>query len=80
MKQIDFTLYEKDGEIIFRNKKQLLADLKASGWREMEGVIRKKSKYRSVQQNRYYWYNGNGRLPAARKPLLNPWKDLNRLL
>jgi len=48
MKQIDFTLYEKDGEIIFRNKKQLLADLKASGWKEMEGVIKKKSKHRSV--------------------------------
>jgi len=54
MKQIDFTLYEKDGEIIFRNKKQLIADLKASGWKEMEGVIRKKTKNRSILQNRYY--------------------------
>jgi len=52
---IDFTLYEKDGEIIFRNKAKLIAELKATGWKEMEGTIRKKKKNRSIYQNRYYW-------------------------
>jgi hypothetical protein len=55
MKKIEFTGYTKDGNVFFRNQKQVSKDILQSGWTEFEVTIEKKSKHRSTQQNRWWW-------------------------
>jgi len=53
--KIEFTGYTKDGNVFFRNQKQISKDILQSGWSEFEVTICKKSKHRSTQQNRWWW-------------------------
>jgi len=53
--KIETTGYTKDGNVFFRNQKQISKDILQSGWSEFEVTICKKSKHRSVSQNRWYW-------------------------
>jgi hypothetical protein len=53
--KIATTGYTKDGNVFFRNQKQVSKDILQSGWTEFEVTIEKKKKKRSIQVNRYYW-------------------------
>jgi len=53
--KIETTGYTKDGNVFFRNQKQISKDILQSGWGEFEVTICKKSKHRSTQQNRWWW-------------------------
>ena len=54
--KLEYTGHINDsGEVVFRNKKQLLRDILETGWKEFSITIAKKKKNRSYEQNRYYW-------------------------
>lgn len=49
------TAYVKDGTLLIRNRKQLELEALNSGLNEFDVVIKKKTKNRSVLQNRWWW-------------------------
>ena len=53
--KLEYSGYIKDGKLFIRNRKQLDIELLGTGWTELDITFRKKSKNRSIQQNRYYW-------------------------
>lgn len=53
--KISFTGYTKDGQVFFRNQKNISKEIIESGWKEFSVTIEKKKKNRSLEQSRYYW-------------------------
>lgn len=49
------TAYIKDGALMVRNRKEMEREAVASGLNEFEVVLKKKTKSRSIQQNRWWW-------------------------
>lgn len=53
--KIETSGFCKDGKIKFRNLERFTKEILESGWSEFEITVKKKSKHRSVNQNRWYW-------------------------
>jgi len=53
--KIEFSGYTKDGQVFFRNQKNISKEILESGWKEFDVVIQKKRKNRSLEQSKYYW-------------------------
>jgi len=49
------TAYIKDGNLMVRNRTQMEREALASGLTEFEVVLKKKTRSRSLQQNRWWW-------------------------
>lgn len=53
--KLTFTGYTKDGQVFFRNQKNISSEIINSGWKEFDITVEKKKKKRSQYQNAYYW-------------------------
>lgn len=53
--KIETTAYIKDGKLFVRNRSYIEREAVKSGVLEFDVIIQKKSKHRSVSQNRWYW-------------------------
>jgi len=53
--KLEFTGYTKDGQVFFRNQKNISKEILESGWKEFNVTIEKKKKNRSLEQNKWLW-------------------------
>jgi len=53
--KLEFTGYVKDGQVFFRNQKNISKEILESGWKEFNVTVEKKKKNRSLEQNKWLW-------------------------